>query len=213
MGRCPGEAAAAGGRPWDTAVVETAPSGYGCHRGPPLDKIQEILRTDRRVIKGFSTEAEANQRARKERDFGQDSCYFEDWSHDFYEEAQPPSYDSRDVLSIPYARLSPEDVEGLARFTHLRKLALSGSFDMEWGDMGFDSWGRGGYSSDEYEQETEKPFCQPLLQSTAVMKRLQVLDITGHMDYGCFARILTYGTIEQIARRGVQVELGVQEHW
>ena len=74
-------------------VVESAPSGYGCHRGPPLDEIQTILRTDRTVFKGFKSEREAIVKAKAERD---GSCYFDDWSEEMYTETQPPPYDSRD---------------------------------------------------------------------------------------------------------------------
>jgi len=75
-------------------VVETAPSGWGCHRGPPLDEITMIVRTDREVLTGpFHTEAAANQGAKEQRD---QSCHFEDWAQEFYEQNQPPPYDSRD---------------------------------------------------------------------------------------------------------------------
>jgi len=115
------------------------------------------------------------------------------------------------TLSIPLARpgLCPEDVEALAGFTQLRKLALYSSLD----DDGTCGGGyRGGYGSSD-EQEKAQPFCGPLLTACGAMKHLKVLDIKGHMDYGMFSRLLTQDTIYAIRERGVAVEIGTAEHY
>ena len=65
------------------------------------------------------------------------------------------------TLSIPLARpgLCPEDVEALAGFTQLRKLALYSSLD----DDGTCGGGYGGGYGSSDEQEKAQPFCGPLL--------------------------------------------------
>ena len=115
------------------------------------------------------------------------------------------------TLSIPLAsyHLSPDAVEVLAGFASLRKLALHGSFDMEYGigiDMGDP------YSSDD-EAEPEKPYSRALRTTAAALKELKTLDITGHMDFGAFQYILNFSDVDYVEGLGIQVEVGRQEHW
>ena len=121
------------------------------------------------------------------------------------------------VLSIPYCcrSFAPEDLEDLARFSALERLDLRDSLEIEYG-IGHPKVLRDPWLSDSDEDgkdDEPMPYTTGMLAMANANKKLKEIDLDGILDFDGLKYTLDDSVLQDLAARGVKVNLGRKTAW